>query len=104
MFYGKVTDYVGRRKAMAIAAAWTICAAIIQAAAQNTGMFVAARMLLGMGMGASSIAGPIYLAETLPQRWRAWGLGIFYTFYYVGRSTALPCCQNSNAKHTQVAF
>ncbi|KAL5330311.1 hypothetical protein ACEPPN_003837 [Leptodophora sp. 'Broadleaf-Isolate-01'] len=28
--------------------------------------------------------GPTYLAETLPLNWRAWGLGAFYDFWYVG--------------------
>ncbi|KAF3388651.1 Lactose permease [Penicillium rolfsii] len=84
LFYGKITDLIGRKKALAVAALFTVCTTVIQAAAQNVGMFVTARILLGMGMGASAISGPTYLAETLPLRWRGLGLGIFYTFYYVG--------------------
>lgn len=30
------------------------------------------------------VPGPVYLAETLPFAWRAWGLGVFYDFWYVG--------------------
>ncbi|KAJ9131239.1 MFS sugar transporter-like protein [Pleurostoma richardsiae] len=84
LFYGNIVDYIGRRPALTAAAALTVCAAIIQAAAQNVGMFVTARILLGMGMGASTVSGPTYLAETLPLRWRALGLGVFFTFFYVG--------------------
>ncbi|KAJ5633133.1 hypothetical protein N7490_009472 [Penicillium lividum] len=84
LFYGKVTDLIGRKKALALAAVFTVCTAVLQAAAQNIGMFISARILLGMGMGASAIAGPTYLAETLSLKWRGLGLGIFYTFYYVG--------------------
>jgi len=85
LFYGNIVDYIGRRPALTAAAALTVCAAIIQAAAQNVGMFVTARILLGMGMGASTVSGPTYLAETLPLRWRALGLGVFFTFFYVGK-------------------
>ncbi|KAJ6461643.1 general substrate transporter [Mycena vulgaris] len=47
-------------------------------------MFVAARILIGFGTSASALSGPAYLAETLPFKWRGWGLGIFNDFYYVG--------------------
>lgn len=86
LFYGMVVDRIGRKRALIGAAAFTICAAILQAAAQNIGMFVAARILLGMGMGASTVSGPTYLAETLSPRIRALGLGVFFTFFYVGES------------------
>lgn len=84
LFYGQIVNYLGRRPSLAAAAALTIFAAILQAAAQNIGMFIAARILLGAGLGASTVAGPTYLAETLPSRWRALGLGVFFTFFYVG--------------------
>lgn len=86
LFYGSITDLIGRRPSLIAAAALTIFAAVLQAAAQNIAMFVTARILLGMGMGAATVSGPTYLAETLPSRRRALGLGIFFTFYYVGKS------------------
>lgn len=86
LFYGKVTDRWGRRPALFWASILTVIAVIIQAAAQNIGMFLAARILIGLGTGASTLAGSVYLAETLPYGWRVWGLGILYDFYYVGQS------------------
>jgi MFS family permease len=47
-------------------------------------MFVIARIIIGFGTSASGSTGPTYLAETLPFAWRAWGLGVFYDFWYVG--------------------
>jgi MFS family permease len=47
-------------------------------------MFVIARVLIGFGTSASGVSGPVYLAETLPVKWRAWGVGVFNDFYYVG--------------------
>ncbi|KAJ7579697.1 MFS sugar transporter-like protein [Mycena floridula] len=82
--FNKVTDIVGRRPALFYAAVITLIAVILQTAAQNVAMFVLARILIGYGTSASGLAGPAYLAETLPLHWRAWGLGIFNDFYYVG--------------------
>jgi len=82
--YGKVTDIIGRRPSLFWAAVLTLFAVILQTAAQNVAMFVAARILIGFGTSASALSGPAYLAETLPFKWRAWGLGIFNDFYYVG--------------------
>jgi MFS family permease len=58
---------------------------IIQTASQHIAMFVVARILVGFGTAASGLTGPAYLAETLPSRQRAWGLGVFNDFYYVGQ-------------------
>ncbi|KAJ7195508.1 MFS sugar transporter-like protein, partial [Mycena pura] len=82
--FGKVTDIIGRRPALFWAAVVTLLAVVLQTAAQNIAMFVAARILIGFGTSASALTGPAYLAETLPMKWRAWGLGIFNDFYYVG--------------------
>jgi len=82
--WGQVTDRIGRRPGLFWAAVLTIIAVVLQTAAQNVGMFVVARIILGYGTTASGITGPAYLAETLPLHWRGWGLGIFNDFYYVG--------------------
>ncbi|CAK5270442.1 unnamed protein product [Mycena citricolor] len=82
--YGKVTDIIGRRPALFWAAVITIIAVILQTAAQNIAMFVVARIIIGFGTSASALTGPAYLAETLPSKWRGWGLGVFNDFYYVG--------------------
>ena len=86
--WGKLTDVIGRRPSLFWAAAITIVSVVLQTAAQNTAMFVVARILIGFGTAASGLSGPVYLAETLPFHWRAWGLGIFNDCYYVGK---LPC-------------
>ncbi|CCM04896.1 uncharacterized protein FIBRA_07092 [Fibroporia radiculosa] len=84
LVYGRVTDVLGRRPAMFYAALITVIAVVLQGAAQNMGMFVFARILVGFGTTASGVTGPSYLAETLPVEWRAWGVGLLNDFYYVG--------------------
>ncbi|KAI2465816.1 hexose transporter [Annulohypoxylon bovei var. microspora] len=82
--YGKLTDWIGRKKAMWISAIITLIGVILQAASQNIAMFVVARFIVGVGNGATFLCGPIYLAEILPLKWRGVGLAIFMDFFYVG--------------------
>ncbi|KAI1401613.1 hexose transporter [Hypoxylon fuscum] len=84
LFYGKLTDWIGRKKAMWVSAVITLIGVIIQTAAQNIAMFVVARFIVGIGNGATFLCGPIYLAEIFPHKWRGIGLAIFMDFYYVG--------------------
>jgi len=84
--FGKLTDRIGRRPALLWAAIITLFAVLLQTASQNIAMFVVARVFIGFGTSASGLTGPTWLAETLPIRWRAWGLGVFNDFYYVGMS------------------
>lgn len=82
--YGSITDLIGRRPALFWAAVITIIGVILQTAAQNIAMFIIARIFIGYGTSSSALTGPAYLAETLPSKWRAWGLGVLNDCYYVG--------------------
>ncbi|KAF2171351.1 hypothetical protein M409DRAFT_63672 [Zasmidium cellare ATCC 36951] len=82
--YSRVPDWIGRKWALFYGAVITIIGVILQAAAQNVGMFVFARFLTGFGTGATAIAVPVYLSETLPVNYRAWGLGLVYDAWYIG--------------------
>ncbi|KAI1773855.1 hexose transporter [Hypoxylon cercidicola] len=84
LFYGNLTDWIGRKKAIWISAMITLVGVIIQACSQNIAMFVVARFVVGIGNGATFLAGPIYLAEIFPLKWRGVGLAIFMDFYYIG--------------------
>lgn len=97
--YGWVTDKIGRRPALFWAAVITLIAVVIQSASQNIGMFVFARVLVGYGTTASGLTGPAYLAETLPLHHRAWGLGLFNDFYYVGKSRSILLPFSPFARH-----
>ncbi|KAF2251694.1 putative hexose carrier protein [Trematosphaeria pertusa] len=84
IFSGVIADRIGRRPAILWGSAITIIGIILQAAAQNIAMFVVARIILGFGSQISGIAAGVYLSETFPSRWRAWGVGLLNDFYYVG--------------------
>lgn len=78
---GVMADKLGRRPAIFWGSVLTIVGVILQTAAQNIAMFVVARIILGFGSAISGIAGGVYLAETFPSRWRAWGVGLLNDFY-----------------------
>lgn len=47
-------------------------------------MFVIARAIMGWGIALSDVAAPVYITETFPSRYRAWGSGLLNNFYYIG--------------------
>lgn len=81
---GVVSDYFGRRPTIFWGSLVTIVGVILQTAAQNIAMFVLSRIILGFGTAVSGIAAGVYLSETFPSRYRAWGVGVLNDFYYVG--------------------
>jgi predicted MFS family arabinose efflux permease len=56
-FYGLVTDAIGRKNALLLAAIITIFGVILQTASQNIAMFVIARIIIAFGTAASASAG-----------------------------------------------
>ncbi|KAJ9142977.1 MFS sugar transporter-like protein [Pleurostoma richardsiae] len=83
-FGGYISDRWGRKHGMFWAAIISLVGVILQTAAQNIAMFVIGRMVIGFGTTMSKVATPTYVSETTPMRWRAFALGIFYDFWYVG--------------------
>lgn len=47
-------------------------------------MFVVARAFIGAGATLSMVAAAAYAAETLPVKYRGWGVGLLGDLYYVG--------------------
>src|ERR1700709_373640 len=74
IFSGVLSDRLGRRPAIFWGCVVTLIGIVLQTAAQNIAMFVIARILLGLGSALSGVAAGVYLSETFPSRWRAWGV------------------------------
>lgn len=81
---GVVSDRLGRRPTILWGSLVTIVGVVLQTAAQDIAMFVVGRIVLGFGSAVSGTAAGVYLSETFPSRWRAWGGGLLNDFYYVG--------------------
>lgn len=84
LFSGVIADRLGRRPAIFWGCVIMLVGIVLQTAAQNIAMFVIARIVLGFGSQVSGIAAAVYLSETFPSRYRAWGVGLLNDFYYVG--------------------
>lgn len=62
-FVWAMLEYIGRKPSLIIGCLVIILGAVIQGVARNFSMFIAARILLGIGGGIAQTAGPVYLAE-----------------------------------------
>ena len=66
----KPGDAYGRRDSLKVVAAFYLLCAIGCAFANSLSLIVAARILGGLAVGATSVLGPMYLAEIAPATWR----------------------------------
>ena len=63
---GRLADMFGRRNVMMIAAVLFLVGAIVQGFAPSQPVFVIARILGGMAVGAASVLSPAYISEVAP--------------------------------------
>ena len=87
MFAGVVAwfaDRFGRRIALQTGCALVVIAAIIQTAAQNLGMFIAARFIIGVGIEFCMVPSPVLTTELAYPTHRAKFTSLGLTFYFVG--------------------
>lgn len=83
-----IPDKFGRKKAILMSAIVCFIGIILQSAAQNIGMFIVARIIVGLGSQLSSAAAPALLGELLPAVTRGRILGFFFSCFYVGSLTS----------------
>jgi SP family sugar:H+ symporter-like MFS transporter len=63
---GRLADRIGRRAVMMIAAALFIVSALAAGAASTSVIFILARIVGGLGVGAASVLAPVYISEVVP--------------------------------------
>lgn len=63
---GRLADQLGRRTVMMIAALLFVVSALAAGAANGSTVFIAARILGGLGVGAASVLSPVYISEVTP--------------------------------------
>ncbi|KAH7095725.1 MFS sugar transporter-like protein [Paraphoma chrysanthemicola] len=83
---GPLADFAGRRIGMATGAALVIVATFMQTFAPrgNIGVFIAGRVIIGIGQGLALTAGPIYIGEMAPPEIRGTIMSFWQMFYSVG--------------------
>ncbi|PWU13094.1 MAG: arabinose-proton symporter [Verrucomicrobia bacterium] len=70
MLAGFLSDRFGRKKLLFFCALLYALSGILSAVPRTFPEFLAARFLSGLGIGASSMVCPVYIAEIAPERWR----------------------------------
>ncbi|MDE2486624.1 MAG: sugar porter family MFS transporter [Alphaproteobacteria bacterium] len=63
---GRLADLIGRRTVMMIAAALFLLSALGTGAAPTSMLFILARIVGGLGVGAASVLCPVYISEVTP--------------------------------------
>lgn len=70
MCAGFLSDRFGRKRMLFLCALLYALSGVLSALPRAFGQFLAARFISGLGIGASSIICPVYIAEISPEQWR----------------------------------
>lgn len=70
MFAGFLSDRFGRKKMLFLCAMLYAVSGLLSAIPNTFNQFLAARIISGLGIGASSMICPVYIAEISPEKWR----------------------------------
>ncbi|KAM7257403.1 hypothetical protein ACFE04_013144 [Oxalis oulophora] len=96
---GRLTATFGRRAIMIAGGCTFLVGGAINGGAQNVAMLIIGRILLGLGVGFTNQATPVYLSEVAPPKWR----GAFNTGFqfFIGIGVVIANCINYvTAKHS----
>lgn len=85
MFAGLLSDKFGRKKMLFLCAILYAISGLLSAIPNTFGQFLAARLISGLGIGASSMICPVYIAEISPEKWR----GRLGTLFQLGIVTGI---------------
>ena len=84
IFAGIPGQRFGRRDSLRVMAAFYVLSAVGCALAWNLPSLIAFRIIGGLGIGGSSVLGPMYIAEIAPTAWRGRLVGFFQVNVVVG--------------------
>jgi len=84
LFCGRITDLIGRRKVILASAVIFAVGAVWSGVAGSPGQLIAARLFLGVAIGVSSFAVPLYIAEISPAKVRGRLVSMFQLMITIG--------------------
>ncbi len=84
MCSGVLGQRIGGREALRIMAILYLLSAVGCAFAWNWDALMVARFIGGLGIGGSSVLGPVYIAELAPAKWRGRMVGMFQINIVIG--------------------
>ena len=80
---GRIADWLGRRATLLITSLIFILGAIICALAQSLMVLVIGRIIVGLGIGLSSVV-PVYISEISPAKARGWQASLYQLAITIG--------------------
>jgi MFS transporter, SP family, arabinose:H+ symporter len=84
MSAGELGQKLGGREALRIMAVLYVVSAVGSALSWNWGSLLCFRFIGGLGIGGSSVLGPVYIAELAPAKWRGRMVGLFQINIVIG--------------------
>lgn len=81
---GELGQKIGSRSALRIMAVLYVISALGCALAPSWTLFLVFRFIGGIGIGGSSVLGPVYIAELAPAKWRGRLVGLFQINIVIG--------------------
>ncbi len=81
---GSLGQRIGSRAALRLMGVLYLLSAIGCALAPSWEFFLLARLIGGLGIGGSSVLGPVYIAELAPAKWRGRLVGLFQINIVIG--------------------
>ena len=85
---GPVSDKIGRKPSLLIAAILFTASALLCAFAENIGSFIIGRIIGGFGVGIAILVAPVYIAEISPASKRGWLVSFNQLLIVIGLSAA----------------
>ncbi|KAK3423583.1 hypothetical protein EUGRSUZ_F00322 [Eucalyptus grandis] len=90
----------GRRNMMLLGGCTFLAGAAINGGAANIAMLILGRILLGLGIGFTNQAAPLYLSEMAPPKWR----GAFNTGFHFFLGTGVLCASCINFGTAKISW
>ena len=87
-FAGPISDRIGRKPTLLISAVLFIVSSLITAFAGGIGIFIAGRILAGVGVGFAILVAPVFIAEVSPPKKRGWLVSFNQLLIVIGLSSA----------------
>jgi MFS transporter, SP family, arabinose:H+ symporter len=88
MFAGPLSDRIGRKPSLLIAAVLFIVSSLLTALAGGIVIFIIGRILAGVAVGVAILVAPVYIAEVAPAKKRGWLVSFNQLLIVIGLSAA----------------
>ena len=101
---GMLIDRKGRKIGIYAATFFNVLGAALCGGAQNIGMFIAGRMIIGIGVGLAQTAAGTYVGETTAPSVRSLALGLYFSCWAAGSLLAAGISYGVSSRSAFIAI